>query len=478
MSEVAETRIGSQHIHEETHVLRNEEHVENVKNINGIRIDGVIKRGSSGWLLAGAIPDDNGDSGKEWDVVVKLALDPRNDRKATDIDKNQNDSGLRYERSAQLLQEANKRTVFAPLYLGHGVTEIPGFNGEFPYTVMEHIKGRSLEEIMDDQTLDPQEVLNILKTVATGVDELLGEPDRKDKWDGKPNKNAFISRDIKPSNIMMRESGRPVLIDFDDAVREGDQTQTEDDRIRGSLAYCGPDLVRKGTEVTRKLNTWQMGAIAFEMLTNEKFMNIDLNEKWFAAVMNFEDKNLYAAFLERRLNEVDLSDEAKRVLEKALADNPEDRQSSSTELVTELREAYKIESGFSRRKGFLKSTFDRVAHYIRRPKISHESQIESADISNSEENSVEIPSTESITADESQIAALESMMKEPSNQEQILKSRVLQRRTLQQKLSRAGRSDGHEERHRDSTRPDSNRSGGRHRVPSGGRHRITHVRNK
>lgn len=436
MSEVAEA--GIQHIRGKNHVLAHSEDLEGVKEINGIRIDGAYKKGSSGWLLNGTIPDENNDKEKDWNVIVKLAKDPQNIKQADASNEQKNDdTGLHYEYNAKILREANNRTFFVPLYFGHGVTELSGYGGEFPYLVMERIKGKSLEEIITTQTMDTQESFGILRTIARGVDELLVSED------GRP----IISTDLKPSNIMIRSSGKPVLIDFDIALHEGDSIDVDQEKglIRGSVPYAGPEQAQDGAIITRELNTWQIGAIAFEMLTHERFMNIG---EVLPVAYHYGIESVYNEFLERRLSEVDLPQRVKDVFAKALAFNAAERPSSSLEFVNVLDKTYRLESGFSRRKGLFKSTFDRASKYLKRPRGAHETQTESVDA----------------------VGALDSIVKEPSTQSPKLKEEhILQRRRpLTQKLNQIKRSNGYE--YRDTTRPDTTK--GRHRMPINGRHRV------
>src|SRR5258708_14237978 len=199
-----------------------------------------------------------------------------------------------------MLQEASARTLFVPLYFGHGVTDVPGQEGKFPYIAMEHIQGKTLKDVL--KSTDIQGCLDILKTVARGVDELLG--------DGSVV--PIISTDLKPSNIMIRDSNnRPVLIDFDAAKREGELTHSE--KQAKSLMYAGPEMVHENSTIRRELNTWQLGAIAFEMLTHQPFFNIEPP----AMVYRYSYKDAFDEFLQKRLNEVGLPSATRKVLAQA-----------------------------------------------------------------------------------------------------------------------------------------------------------------
>ncbi|HEY8099699.1 MAG TPA: bifunctional serine/threonine-protein kinase/universal stress protein [Burkholderiaceae bacterium] len=69
-----------------------------------------------------------------------------------------------------------------------------------PYIVMELIKGSSLRPRLDDAPLAPDEVAMIGAKVATALHDL--------------HRQRIVHLDIKPSNIMFRESGEAILIDY------------------------------------------------------------------------------------------------------------------------------------------------------------------------------------------------------------------------------------------------------------------------
>ena len=69
------------------------------------------------------------------------------------------------------------------------------------YIVMEHIVGHSLsDELKEKQTLPEHRVKEIVNALLDGLEQTHAED--------------LLHRDIKPGNVMLREDGRPVLIDF------------------------------------------------------------------------------------------------------------------------------------------------------------------------------------------------------------------------------------------------------------------------
>ena len=69
------------------------------------------------------------------------------------------------------------------------------------YIVMEYIVGHSLsDELKEKQTLPEHRVKEIVNALLDGLEQTHAED--------------LLHRDIKPGNVMLREDGRPVLIDF------------------------------------------------------------------------------------------------------------------------------------------------------------------------------------------------------------------------------------------------------------------------
>lgn len=338
-------------------VLRSKEQLAKIKKINGVTITGSHDGATSGHILFGHTTAE----GKP--RVIKIAKNP------------EEDTGVPYEHNARMLQQASLRTLFVPIYYGHNATEVPDEEGNFPFIAMERIKGKTLKEVM--KTYDIQQSLDILRAIARGADELLEDKKRgvHEMTEGEARGNdqaqtdsrAIIPTDIKPSNIMIREkNGRPVLLDFDSAKYEGEPTLSFGKQELSPM-YSGPDLIQQNSPIRRELNTWQLAAIAFEMLTHEPLMNI---ENILGLVYKYSSEDVYNEFLDQRLKIVGLPSATRDVLAKALSFNPGDRYDSSIKFTTALDEAESRYINRSRRKDeghTLTKPVKNIAHRLRGP---------------------------------------------------------------------------------------------------------------
>ncbi len=77
--------------------------------------------------------------------------------------------------------------------------------------------------------------------------------------------HGVVHRDVKPGNIIIRPSGRPVLLDFGLATSPVEQTLTRAGDFLGTLAYAAPEQARGETTDARG-DVYSLGATLYELL--------------------------------------------------------------------------------------------------------------------------------------------------------------------------------------------------------------------
>ncbi|MFO1033400.1 MAG: bifunctional serine/threonine-protein kinase/universal stress protein [Hyphomicrobiales bacterium] len=139
---------------------------------------------------------------------------------------------------------------------------VPRFvaNGDFaqdPFIVMELIEGTSLLPKLDVLPLPIAEVTEIAKKVATALDSL--------------HRQRVVHLDIKPSNIMVRNSGDVVLIDFG-LSRHLDLPDLVGEEFRlpyGTGPYMAPEQVM-GIRHDFRSDFFALGVLMYFFATGER----------------------------------------------------------------------------------------------------------------------------------------------------------------------------------------------------------------
>ena len=196
-----------------------------------------------------------------------------------------------------------------------GVAEYLGFyeyQGR-PCILMEYVNGETIADILQRRgAFAPREAVVILKAVAEVVSHFHGL--------------GVVHRDIKSNNIKITSAGDVKVLDFGIA-RFQSATYTTTGTVIGTPAALAPEQVR-GQTATQATDVWQLGVLAYEMLTrNLPYEGGNLTE-------------LYARILNAPYRPVSdfqrVPDNLERIVRRCLQKDPSKRFLSGTELLTAL----------------------------------------------------------------------------------------------------------------------------------------------
>lgn len=116
-----------------------------------------------------------------------------------------------------------------------------------PWIVMELVRGRTLTDVVRDRGALP--VADVVR-IGLGLTDALGAAHRA----------GVLHRDVKPSNVLMRDDGRVALTDFGIATVDSDPSDlTTSGQLVGSPAYMAPERAR-GERPTPAADVWSLGA--------------------------------------------------------------------------------------------------------------------------------------------------------------------------------------------------------------------------
>jgi len=119
------------------------------------------------------------------------------------------------------------------------------------YIAMEHLRGRTLKEIVTSEAPLPQE-----RVVDLGVQILHAA--------GFAHRHGVIHRDFKPHNVILDDDGTAKVTDFGIA-RAGASEMTETGSIMGTAQYLSPEQAQ-GHAVTAASDLYSIGVMLYELL--------------------------------------------------------------------------------------------------------------------------------------------------------------------------------------------------------------------
>ncbi|HWE63123.1 MAG TPA: protein kinase [Chloroflexota bacterium] len=140
---------------------------------------------------------------------------------------------------------------------------------------------------------------------------------------------GLVHRDVKPSNIMLRADGTPVLTDFGlvAAVTEGaaGERLTATDTLLGTADYIAPEQVR-GARAEARSDIYALGVVLYEMLAG------------YAPYAGREPLAALRAHMEEPPPPLppEVPAEARAVVELALQKHPHERYASAAEMAAAL----------------------------------------------------------------------------------------------------------------------------------------------
>jgi len=191
--------------------------------------------------------------------------------------------------------------------------------GNYPYLVMEFIDGITLkfliEEYREKRVRIP--LIRALRTIYS-VGLALAYAHQRN----------IIHRDVKPSNIMIEESGRVVLADFGLAKLTTRRSDTETGTIKGTPAYMAPEQAL-GRASNPRSEIYSLGVIFYELLTGRQPYS---DENPLAIAM----KHVSDPLIPPRAVVPEIPEEVEKIVIRAMIKNPNERYSTAKEFLQDL----------------------------------------------------------------------------------------------------------------------------------------------
>ncbi len=181
------------------------------------------------------------------------------------------------------------------------------------FIVMELVEGKSLAEMVKRRRLEPREATRIMTEATRGL--------------AHAHKRGLIHRDIKPGNIMVTSDGQVKMTDFGlarDIFRQDDDDD-DDGRAIGTPLYMSPEQC-EGEEGDARSDVYSMGATYYVALTRRPPYEAADTE----GLMNH---HRFSPPPDPRKFLPALPAAVFRIIEKAMAKEPDDRYQTADELL-------------------------------------------------------------------------------------------------------------------------------------------------
>jgi serine/threonine protein kinase len=225
------------------------------------------------------------------------------------IEKGQDEAFLkRFRREAKSLAKVLHPNIVAV----HDFGEQDGI----PYLVMDYLAGGTLKQKMG-HAMPYQEAAQLLAPIARALEYA--------------HKQGIIHRDVKPANILMTDSGIPMLTDFGIAkILEAEEAThlTGTGVGIGTPDYMAPEQ-GMGTLVDRRADIYALGIVFYELIVGRRPYVADTP---FALVL----KHINDPLPRPKVLNPNIPDAVEQVIFKALAKKPEDRYQDMGEFASKL----------------------------------------------------------------------------------------------------------------------------------------------
>lgn len=221
----------------------------------------------------------------------------------------------RFRREASILRSLSHPAIVRVL----GVSEA---ESERSYTVMELLRGETLEALLDRLgPVEPTSVVAPLSVLCDGLEAV--------------HQHGVVHGDIKPANLFWTtDDPCPVrIVDFGLSKIEGLERLTRTGELTGTPAYMAPELLKGGATLDGRIDQYALGVVLYQALAGQP--PFTLRKHPGALVLDIVMGR--GVPLEQTAPGVPAA--VRAVIARAMAPRPEDRFASMSELGLAFQEA-------------------------------------------------------------------------------------------------------------------------------------------
>lgn len=195
-----------------------------------------------------------------------------------------------------------------------------GIQNNTAYIAMRFLRGGSLADLIDAGPIEVTRAVALFLQFAKGL--------------SYAHSKGMIHRDLKPTNILMDESGNAYLTDFGLAKFVDSQSNvTKTGNIVGTPAYMSPEQLR-GDPIDYRSDVYSLGIVFYQMLTGQQPFSHHTSDVVAVIYSNLEKQPVLPTTLNPN---IPLG--LQNIVFKAMHKNPSERYASVNEMVMAVTHA-------------------------------------------------------------------------------------------------------------------------------------------
>src|SRR3984957_7656717 len=227
---------------------------------------------------------------------------------------------------ARFLGEARVQSQLNPPGVAQVLEASTDENGE-PYTVVEHVEGRSLSDIRQRAIqLGCRVGWAEAVSVAIEMSQAMAHVHERSGSDGSPL--GIVHRDLSPQNVMVGYIGEVKLIDFGTARGQNRKCHTVAGVVFAKPGYVAPEVARQQVGDGR-IDLYALGIMLWELCAGRRFLTGDPQK-------HLEDAAAGHVKVPHLADLVDAPKELDDVIQQLVANEPGERFVSATTAANEL----------------------------------------------------------------------------------------------------------------------------------------------
>jgi hypothetical protein len=146
-----------------------------------------------------------------------------------------------------------------------------GWNSDPPYYVMEHLQNGSLQALLEDGPLPPQDAVRMAGSILQALVHAHG--------------SGILHCDLKPANVLLDTDFEPRLCDFGQS-----RLSDEQNPALGTLFYMAPEQADMNAVPDARWDVYALGALFYQMLVGEVPYRTPENERRIRQAGGLEQK--------------------------------------------------------------------------------------------------------------------------------------------------------------------------------------------